>query len=117
MNKLSYGSLSCTLSAAPGFSFRTQVPCTYQVDTIRYAALRFVSQSASLRRECTWKSWQLRLSGGKGRKQHRFRYLAPAVLAELPGQWVQITGSIDRDGVTLRRVVILASYPNLPRTA
>ncbi len=111
--KMIYGSLACEVSAASDFSFSSQVTCSYERDTVRYAAELFLRRSTKFRRACTYESWQIRIAKGKERRKHRFAYLIPAVLMELPGAWVRITGSIDAVGVKIERMEILKAYPEL----
>lgn len=52
----------------------------------------------------------LRFGNGKCRK--KFQYLIPAVLMELPGDWVSLTGFIDAEGLKIESLVIQDEYPD-----
>ncbi|MBO5199201.1 MAG: hypothetical protein J6B85_11910 [Lachnospiraceae bacterium] len=109
--KMNYGSRVCEFSVAHDFTFSSCVRCYYEKDTICYAVRRFFRKSGRIRRDCTYESWQIRLAKGKSRRQHRFSYLIPAILMELPGAWIRLSGTIDARGVTVQRLEILSRYP------
>lgn len=108
--KMTNGSIACEISVASDVVFVSYVSCSYDKDTVFYAARRFFVRCGKLRRECTCESRRLRL--GKGRKTKiPFCYLIPAVLMELPGEWVRVTGTINVEGVELRKVEIFPNHP------
>lgn len=111
MKKMNYESLSCELSVAENYTLLSRVACTYGKDTVAYAVERFLPRCASLCRECTWKSWKARVAKGRAKKKQFFQYLVPAVLMELPGNWVRISGDIDAVGVSVKRVELLREHP------
>ncbi len=111
MKKMTYESLACEVSVAENYVLISHFFCDYEKYTVAYAVERFFTRCALFRRECTWKSWQMRIAKGKARKRQNFQYFVPAVLMELPGNWVRICGDIDAVGVTVKRVEILKEYP------
>ena len=48
--------------------------------------------------------------GVKTKKQD-FAYVIPAILMELPGNWIRVSGEIDAVGVHVRKVEILNEHP------
>lgn len=111
MKKMNYESLTCEISVAENYILCSQIPCGYEKDTVAYAVERFFPLCASLSRECTWKSWQARVAKGRTKRKQEFQYLVPAVLMELPGNWVRICGDIDAVGVNVKKVEILREHP------
>ena len=111
MKKMNYGSFSCKFSIGEDCALLTQVSCDYGKSTVAYAVERFFAQSKILCRECTYKSWQVRVAKGRARKKHNFMYIVPALFLELPGNWIRICGHIDAAGVTVKRVEILKDHP------
>lgn len=109
--KMNYNAVSCEITLSNNFYAVSHVPCDYQNDVIGYGVCRFIMKSNDIRRHCVFQSWKLRVSKGKERKSRRFFYTIPAVLAELPGQWIQISGTIDPNGVTLKKVEIFSHHP------
>ncbi|MCD7817603.1 MAG: hypothetical protein LUH07_00910 [Lachnospiraceae bacterium] len=110
--KMTNGSIACEISTTPEMIYVSCVPCEYEKDTIRYAVERFFARCGKLRRECTFESWQFRIAKGRKKRESSFSYLIPAILMELPGEWVRITGKIDAIGVTVWKVEILSRYPD-----
>jgi len=101
--KMTYAAKSCEFSVAKNFKFRVEVPCDYEESTIRYAVCRFFSKAYILQKKFTYESWQKRLLPGKeARKASHFSFVIPASAMELPGKWVQINGTINAIGVTIR---------------
>lgn len=107
MKKMNYGSLKCTISVAENYTLHSQHPCEYGRDTVAYAVERFFVYCKRFCKACTQESWQFRIAKGKTQKSRRFQYLVPAALMELPGNWVQISGTINAIGVTVEKVEIL----------
>ncbi|MCD7955217.1 MAG: hypothetical protein LUG93_05575 [Lachnospiraceae bacterium] len=108
--KMKNGSMVCEISVASDASYVSYVPCDYQRDTISYAVKRFFARCGKLCRECTFESWQIRI-GKKRKKSQHFCYLIPALLMELPGEWVRVTGVIDEKGVEVRKIELFPDYP------
>ena len=111
MRKMSYGSFACEISVAADYRLLSLVPCEYEKDTVAYAVERFFTQSKRFCRECTQESWKLRIAKGRKDKKHSFVYIIPAVLMELPGNWIRLSGNIDAAGVNVREVEILEEHP------
>lgn len=111
MKKMNYGNIVCEVSVAENYDFHTQAACNYDKDTIAYAVERFFTRCTRFREECTYESWQIRIAKGKARRSHKFVYVVPAVLMELPGGWVRLTGDIDAVGVHIKKVEILNIHP------
>ncbi|MCC8046744.1 MAG: hypothetical protein LIP12_14880 [Clostridiales bacterium] len=108
--KMKNGSIVCEISVASDAVFVSYVPCNYQSDTIFYAVKRFFARCGKLCRECTFESWQIRI-GRKKKKNGHFCYLIPALLMELPGEWVRVAGVINEKGVEVQRIEIFPNYP------
>ncbi|MCD7883722.1 MAG: hypothetical protein LUI87_08480 [Lachnospiraceae bacterium] len=113
--KMKNGSMVCEISVASDAVYVSYVPCVYQNDTICYAVKRFFARCGKLCRECTFESWQNRV-GKRKKKNCRFCYLIPALLMELPGEWVRVTGVIDERGAEVQKIEIFPNYP-LPLAA
>ena len=110
MKKITYKNITCDLSIAENCSFHADKPCKYSRKTVAYAVERFLSRNTLFCKECTWKSRNLRIAKGKGRRPYVFTYLAKASSLELPGGWVRITGSIDVYGVSIKWVELLSEH-------
>lgn len=111
MKKMIYGNVICEVAVVNNYSFTTEVACEYNKDTIGYAVERFFARCSSFCKTCTYESWQLRIAKGKARKNHKFTYLIPATLMELPGGWVRVSGEIDTVGVKVMKVELLKDHP------
>lgn len=111
MKKMSYQNVMCEVEVVAGAAIRTAVPCAYGKSTIGYAVERFFARSRLFSRECTRECWEIRLAKGKARRAREFSYFVPAVLMELPGQWVHLAGTIDVVGVHIDRVELLKTHP------
>lgn len=113
MKKMIYGSIACEVTLAEDYNFFTEVPCEYEKDTITYAVELFFTKCRRFRRECTYQSWQHRIAKGKARRPEKFTYLVPAILMELPGEWVRLAGNIDEAGLKIQKVELLKEHPYL----
>ena len=111
MKKMNYGSLTCEISTTEKCTIISQELCDYEEDTIIYAVERFFAQCTHLSKECSKISWQFRIAKGKSPKKQQFMYIIPAVLMELPGNWVKINGNIDAVGVNVNRIEMLKQHP------
>ena len=111
MKKMIFGSHVCEVNVAANFVFETNGTYEYDKDTVAYAVERFFSRSKRFLRECTFECCQIRLAKGKARKNKKFQYIVPAVLMELPGDWVRMSGEISPVGVCVRKVEILKEHP------
>ena len=107
MKKMYYQNVACEVAVVDNYSFVSEVECEYEKDTVAYAVELFFIRSPRFRRECTYESWQLRISKGTARKAHKFTYLVPAILMELPGEWVRLSGEICPIGVKVKKVELL----------
>lgn len=104
MKKMIYGTRMCNVSADTDCRVIGLEGSGYGRDAVCYAAERFLSHAVSYCRICTEESWQHRLTKGKKDRRRSFCYLIPAVLMELPGDWIRVQGEIDADGVQIRRI-------------
>ena len=111
MKKIKYENVACEVSVVENFHFLSEVDCEYEKDTVAYAVELFFAQSSRFRRECSYECWQLRTLKGKARQPRKFTYLIPALLMELPGTWVRLTGEINPVGVKIKKVELLEDYP------
>lgn len=111
MKKMHYGNFVCEVTVVNEFIFRSEVECLYDRDTVVYAVERFFSRCTRFTRECTRESWQIRIAKGKARRPHKFTYLVPGVLMELPGKWVRVGGDIDVVGVNIKKIELLREHP------
>lgn len=111
MKKMMDGSFVCEISVAADYSLLTAVPCEYGKDTVAYAVERFFPKSKRFCRECTQRSWETRIAKGRKDKKQDFAYVIPAILMELPGNWIRVSGEIDAVGVRVRKVEILNEHP------
>ena len=99
INLMNYKKRYNTLRILPE-SKRTYNLCIYAVE-------KFFSKFEKIRRGCTYESWQLRITKRRKRKNRRFWYIVPAVLMELPGNWILVCGDIDPVGVNIRKIEFL----------
>lgn len=111
MKKMRYGSFVCEVTVVNGFAFHSEVKYLYDRDTVAYAVERFFVRCSRFTRECTTESWQIRIATGKARRPHKFSYLVPSVLMELPGRWVRISGDIDAVGINVKKVELIREHP------
>ncbi len=109
--KMTYQSLACEFAIAPDFTFRSDVPCELEPDTVRYAVRRFFCKSGRIRRDCTLASWQLRLASPRRRRPARWSYILPAALLELSGAWARVHISVTAEGVQVHRLALLRQLP------
>ena len=110
MKKMIYGAISCEVTAAENCTYNCHIPCDYHKETVIYAAEHFFLRCEKTLRECTHESWRLRIAKGK-KKHSKFTYVVPAVLMELPGNWVRISCDIDAVGDTIRKIELLREHP------
>lgn len=114
--KIVWENTACTLSADPQMRVHSELPCSLEPDTLRYAACRVFQKVPRLRRETARLSWQLRLARGSARRGVRGSYLLPAAWLGLPGAWARVCILVDPQGVTVRRLELLRDKPAiLPR--
>lgn len=111
MKKMVYGTIICEVSVAVNCTITVSDCYEYPKDTIAYAVEKFFSQHAKTYRECTYESWRLRIAKGRKKKIRRFEYIIPAVLMELPGNWVRVCGDINVVGVNINRIELLKDHP------
>ena len=111
MKRMKYGSFECDVMVADNYFFKSEVFCDYEKDVVAYAVEHFLTRSVRFSRECTRESWQIRIAKGKRNRKHKFTYLIPSVLMELPGEWVRINGDLDEVGLIVKKVEILAEFP------
>ena len=111
--KMKYGSLSCKISAHKNMEIHCEVLCDLEPDTVYYAISRFFTKDTSVCHSYVKESYQMRLAKGKGRKAKHHRCILPALLAELPGMWVQVYFMVDAEGVIIQRIQLLERYPGL----
>ncbi len=109
--KMTYGSLGCTLSVSNNLFFEAPQNFDYEKDVVAYAVKRFFANSKDFRRDFNIESWEFRFAKGKEKKWRKFTYVIPAILMELPGAWVKVSGSVDAKGVEVQRVEVLEEYP------
>lgn len=112
MKKMNYGSFSCIISVTTDCTIISQKLCDYEADTIFYAVERFFTHCNTIAKKCTKTSWQFRIAKGKSPKKQSFMYIVPAILMELPGNWVKISGNIDAVGVNVNKIEMLSQYPS-----
>lgn len=117
MKKMHNGNFVCEVTVENGFSFYSEVECMYDNETIAYAVERFLVHCPRFVKECTNESWQIRIAKGKERRPHRFTYLVPGILMELPVEWVRLTGDIDVIGINVKKVELLREHPSFAKTA
>ncbi len=86
--------LLCTGTVSPGLC----------LDTIGYAASRFISRSPALCLQYTRISRGLRLAKGKDRRPKHCSFTVPACLMELPGVWAEVRVTVTPEGVTVDQV-------------
>ncbi|KIR01927.1 hypothetical protein P261_00741 [Lachnospiraceae bacterium TWA4] len=111
--KMTYESMVCEVAVVEDLTYITRVHCEYQRDVIAYAVKQFFAHCKPICKECTKASFKLRVAKGKkARRPKGFVYMVPAILMELPGEWVKISGTIDEVGVLVRRVEILQEHPS-----
>ncbi len=110
--KMTYEGAACEITVSENFRFFSQVSCSLEFDSVRYATCRFFQKSKALCRECVFESWQLRISKSRKRKTRHF-YVIPAVLMELPGNWAKVTITIDTYGVCVQQLELLQQHPFL----
>ena len=110
MKKLEFANIVCEVSVTENYKMFSEVTCEYEKDTVAYAVERFFCRSSRFRRECTLESWQIRTTKGRERI-HKFSYLIPSVLLELPGNWTRLTGEINAAGVKVWKVELLLEHP------
>jgi hypothetical protein len=111
MKKMYFRNIVCEITINQDFKFYSEVECLYEKDTIAYAVEHFFTHSARFTRECSCESFQIRIAKGNARRPHKFTYLIPGVLMELPGNWVRLTGNIDSVGVKVKKVELLKEHP------
>ena len=104
--KIKFNALACKVTVDQNATFVKPEGYEYENDTIAYAVKHFISKSERFREECTTTSWQLRVAKGKQARPRRFTYYIPAVLMELPGDWVTVSGRIDGHGVNVKYISI-----------
>lgn len=107
MKKMVYGSIVCEVSVVTNCRIIGYDCGDYVKDSIIYAVEKFFSKFEKIRRDCTYESWQLRITKRRKRKNRRFWYIIPAVLMELPGNWILVCGDIDPVGVNIRKIEFL----------
>lgn len=110
MKKFEFANIVCEVSVTENYKMFSEVTCEYERDTVAYAVERFFCHSSRFRRECTLESWQIRTAKGRERT-HKFSYLIPSVLLELPGNWTRLTGEINAAGVKVWKVELLLEHP------
>nr|WP_296957223.1 hypothetical protein [uncultured Mediterraneibacter sp.] len=111
MKRMKYGPFECDIMVADKYFFKSEVFCDYEKDVVAYAVELFLTRSAKFSRECTRESWQIRIAKGRKNRKHKFIYLIPSVLMDLPGEWVKLGGDLDEVGLTVKRVEILSEFP------
>lgn len=111
MKKMNYDSYTCEICVPENFNFYSEIDCNYEKGTIAYAVEKFWTESKKIQKECTRECWKIRIASGKERRKKRVSYTIPAVLMELPGDWVRVHLEIDSVGVIVRSVEILNGYP------
>ena len=111
MKKMNYGSYVCEVTVAANYVLKTSGNYEYDKDTVAYAIERFFSRCQKFLRTCIFESCQIRLSKGKARKNKKFTYLVPAVLMELPGNWIRMSGEITPIGVCVKKAELLEEHP------
>ncbi len=104
-----YGALTCDLSVSPNLSFYTKTDCDLELDSIGYAACRFLRHTNKLCRTYVKKSYDLRFAKGKARKPVRCFFVAPSALMELPGAWTHVRITVSPAGVVVDHVGIYLS--------
>lgn len=115
MKKFEFANIVCEVSVTGNYKMFSEVTCEYEKDTVAYAVERFFCHSSRFRRECTLESWQIRTAKGRERT-HKFSYLIPSVLLELPGNWTRLTGEINTIGVKVWKVELLLEHPCFQET-
>ena len=90
MKKLEFANIVCEVSVTENYKMFSEVTCEYEKDTVAYAVERFFC-----RRE----------------RIHKFSYLIPSVLLELPGNWTRLAGEINAAGVKVWKVELLLEHP------
>ena len=113
MKKMVYGSIVCEVSVVTNCRIIGYDCGDYVKDSIVYAVEKFFSKFEKIRRDCTYESWQLRITKRRKRKNRRFWYIIPAVLMELPGNWILVCGDIDAVGVNIRKIEFLKKEETL----
>ena len=106
--KMNYKSLSCQISARKDFCCELGELCS---DAVVYAVSRLFSSSAAMCRSCVTESYAMRIATGKGRRSARHSCVVPAALAEIDGNWLRVSYSVDPEGVTIQSVSLFDSYP------
>lgn len=110
MKKFKSANIVCEVTVTENYKLFTEVSCEYPKDTVAYAVERFFFYNTRFRRECALECWQIRIAKAKERA-HKFSYLIPSVLLELPGNWTKLTGEINTVGVKIWRVELLLKHP------
>lgn len=111
--QLNYKGRTCELSFSKDFCFRSETPCDYSGDTIRYAIRRYIQNSEDLCKNCTYDSWQKRLASGKqAKKPDQFHLIIPAETMEMPGVWAELVGRIDGNGLEIQSMSITSYKPS-----
>ena len=110
MKKFKSANVVCEVTVTENYKLFTEVSCEYPKDTVAYAVERFFFCNTRFRRECALECWQIRIAKTKERA-HKFSYLIPSVLLELPGNWTKLTGEINTVGLKIWRVELLLEHP------
>lgn len=113
MRKMISDNFVCDVEVSPNFLFCTTFPSDYGREAVAYATEKYFAKSPLFCQECTRESWQMRLAKKKKEKQHKFQYLIPAVLMELPGEWIRVSGKINAKGLNIEKIELLREYPCL----
>ena len=106
-----YRTLTCEIKADKNLSICVAHPTTFHDDTISYAVRRFLCGSKSICKQYVRESYEMRVSGGRGKKQKRFQVIAPAAVAELGYGWLVIDICVSALGVNVKRIALLDRYP------
>lgn len=111
VSKTAASTCTCQLQAAKELHFSSCVDCLLAVESVGYAACRFIRRSPALRHTLTQESYRLRLAKGRERRKQYHSFVAPAALMELPGAWVSVRLTVDPEGVTVEGMSLSEEYP------
>ncbi len=114
--KMQFGQVSCSVTAAEKMHFSSDVPCELEMDTIRYAACRFLTKSRKLQQKYVRESYQHRIASKRKDKKPRYETcMVPAAAMELPGSWAVMRVKITAEGVTIQSLKLSDTFPGTVR--
>lgn len=111
MKKMIYGNIHFTIGTKEKLCWESELPCSYDTETIRYAAEQVLSHSRTACADCALKSWRLRFD--KAKAQKKTTYLTSAEALGVPDGWIAIRGKIDASGLTIERIKLFAEKPSM----